>query len=201
MPSYNPRLDATGKGARFQLFGDTMTTARLIQNHSKGNRVLLSSASAELLIHANKRKWIMEREDQIKTIEKGIMKTYWLVKGLRREYDIHDRTSCHSVEGSHAEDDGEFAHLDTQERWIEFNVETFKSLLKQIIAKRESGLNQLAWNASQMDVTAVSGTNKADMPLEGTSYGVKALQTWESFWRESPHHNCILPVRRGQRGH
>ncbi|CAB9520220.1 Receptor-type guanylate cyclase gcy [Seminavis robusta] len=159
-----------GRGARFQLFGDTRSTVSLIQKHGMNNRIHLSQGAAELLVKANKRSWVMEREERVHTLEKGEMKTYWLVKGFRHEYDLQDRHSCHgSVVGSEEGGNDEFATLDSEERWVEFNLEIFKGLLKQIIARREGGNIQLGSMTSksptQLEMSR-HGSIAAEMPLE-----------------------------------
>ena len=60
-----------GKGSRFQLFGDSMTTANLIQSHGMAGRIHLSEDTANLLQKAGKRRWVTEREEKIQTMEKG----------------------------------------------------------------------------------------------------------------------------------
>lgn len=62
-----------GKGSRFQLFGDTMTTASIIQAHGMEDRIHLSEATAKMIIKAGKQKWVIEREEKIQTKEKGGM--------------------------------------------------------------------------------------------------------------------------------
>merc|ERR1719410_1878193 len=72
-----------GKGARFQLFGDTMTTACLIQTTGMSNRIHLSQATANLLIDGGRKRWVTKRDSKIYTQEKGDLETYWLVRGVR----------------------------------------------------------------------------------------------------------------------
>ena len=155
-----------GPGARFQIFGDTVNTARLIQASGMSNRIHLSQAAADLLIKANKRNWVTEREDRVYTSEKGELKTFWLVEGLHHEHFTRDGHSCHgSVDDS---DIDEATRLDGEERWVEYIVETFKTLLKQIIARRQRISGALGSNehAIRRSLSASYHSEKPTMPLE-----------------------------------
>ncbi|CAB9521897.1 Receptor-type guanylate cyclase gcy [Seminavis robusta] len=142
-----------GKGARFQLFGDTMTTATLIQTNSASGRIHLSQTTAELLLKAGKRRWIMEREEKVHTIEKGEMKTYWLVKGGHGFEDVG------SSNGYLSDDESEDGEEESEERWVEFNVGVFKGLLQQILIRRAAGA------VNEPFVVPVSMVDKGEMPL------------------------------------
>jgi hypothetical protein len=110
-----------------------VTTAALIQNQSLSGGIHLSEATAILLMKAGKSNWVMEREDKIVAAEKGELKTYWLVKGGLHAGLDH---LGHSVVDSVVDSEGDASDdLEGQQRWIEWNVEVFKALLKQIIAK------------------------------------------------------------------
>ncbi|CAB9510863.1 Receptor-type guanylate cyclase gcy [Seminavis robusta] len=189
-----------GKGERFQIVGDTVTTAQLIQKHSLRNRIHLSQATAELLIQANKRAWVMEREDPVDTEEKGTMKTYWLVKGSHREYDMPERHSCYeSIPSDEAEDDIKFSKLKNEERWVEFNVETFKGLLKQIIARRDGSLSNLT---SSNHLLHPSRVPEANMPLEEVkevimlpSFDKRAARRQLDFDKVEIQENVVFQLR------
>jgi hypothetical protein len=127
-----------------------------------GKRVHVSEAAADLLIRAGKRRWLAEREDRVETVEKGEMKTYWLTKGNHHnKHGDHDASSFHGSSlgesGSDSEDD-DHANLESEHRWIDFNVEVFIKLLKQIIARRDQGSVE---TYKPSDVVAT-----AEMPLE-----------------------------------
>ena len=126
-----------GKGARFQLFGDTMATAQLVLANTLGETVQMSEATANLMKEAGKTSWIVERDDKVETLEKGIMTTYYLQKGTHkklRELGIHtnDASSMGDSEPLLADD----MHQESQQRWIEFNAKLFENLLRQIVARR-----------------------------------------------------------------
>jgi Adenylate and Guanylate cyclase catalytic domain len=127
-----------GKGARFQLFGDTMTTVNLMLSTGTSDRIHMSEAAATLLIKAGKKKWVSMREDRVHSPEKGEMRTYYLVKGNRQGNVAIDDSSFNDDDSDSMDADG-LQDLHCQERWIEWNVDIFKRLLKQIIAGRPRG--------------------------------------------------------------
>ena len=96
------------------------------------------------------------------SLEKGEMTTYFLVKGSQSNSEPDNS----SMDGGDSDlDDDNFQSWESEERWIEWNVDIFKNLLKQIIASRVKG-SQMPRN-SQRDgriMPLVDGNNK--MPLE-----------------------------------
>jgi hypothetical protein len=148
-----------GKSSRFQLFGDTgketasffrgsqlqnlttwpfppfsVTIATIIQQNSVSGGVHMSEATANLLIRAGKGRLVMEREDKIFTAGKGELKTYWLVTGHEHGgVGQEDTALSNNGDGDSDMSEGE---LESQQRSIEWNVEVFKGLLKQILARR-----------------------------------------------------------------
>ncbi|CAB9499168.1 Receptor-type guanylate cyclase gcy [Seminavis robusta] len=160
-----------GKGAqRFQLFGDTMTTAGLIQAAGQASRVHMSEATAKLLIKAGKRKWVVKRMEKLQTEEKGELQTYWLARGGRAASllassgaaDLSSQGLGTSSGDSEESDLADVLGLDSQQRWIEWNLELFKDQLKQIVARRESTVrssSELFSGSDDLDI-------EADMPLE-----------------------------------
>jgi hypothetical protein len=108
----------------------------LIQHHSVSGGIHISEATANLLIKAGKVRWVKEREDRIFTAEKGELKTYWLVMGRAQNVlDQEDFSTAMSNMGDGDSDMGD-GELECQQRSIEWNVELFKCLLKQILARR-----------------------------------------------------------------
>lgn len=146
-----------GKGARFQLFGDTVTTAAVIQTNGMSGCIHLSQATAELLTKAGKRRWFTEREEAVHSLEKGEIKTYWLMTTAKAdELDSSSPGSNHDLDVSESEAE---ENLESQERWIEWNVEVFKGLLRQIMARRPAS-NEPHFISPDIII------KKADMPLE-----------------------------------
>ena len=78
----------------------------------------------------------MEREDKVLTKDKGLLKTYWLVMGhLRNGIDQEDFSNAISIKDD-VDSDMDEGELESQQRYIEWNVEVFKGLLQQILARR-----------------------------------------------------------------
>jgi len=129
-----------GKGARFQLFGDTMTTACLIQKTGISNRIHLSQVTAKLLIDSGNKRWITKRDGRILTEEKGELETYWLTRGVKELgcFDELNATSsiAYSDLNSGGFDDDDDLLEDSQTRWVEWNVEVLSNVLRQILAQR-----------------------------------------------------------------
>ncbi|CAB9521809.1 Receptor-type guanylate cyclase gcy [Seminavis robusta] len=134
-----------GKGSRFQLFGDTVSTAILIQKCSTSGGVHLSEETAALLVKAGKKRWVLEREDKVETIEKGDMKTFWLVIGglgsgmkymERHEFTSFTSNALMTIGVGDSDSEGDDGDLASQECHIEWNVEVFTGLLKQIVARK-----------------------------------------------------------------
>ena len=148
-----------GKHSRFQLFGDTITTASLLQETGKSNKIHISEDTAEMLIKAGKGKWVEKRHDKIHTAEKGELQTYWLTCG-RRLGQTEFETTSNAASAQSDEIDDELYGLDTELRWVEWNTEVLRNLLKQIVARRE---NQRRLSD---DLKPVHNENDAVIPLE-----------------------------------
>lgn len=154
-----------GKGARrFQLFGDTMTTAQLMLANSKSGFVHVSEATAKLLSKGGKDSWVKEREDKLQTEERGELQTFWLSTGVR---DSQRHILEHADSDSSIFLDGNENELtidqQSEERWIEWNVSVFVGLLKQVIARRTT-LLKIQNEFSQR--SSISEIERAPMPLE-----------------------------------
>jgi len=132
-----------GKGARFQLFGDTMTTACLIQQTGMSNRIHLSKATANLLIDSGRKRWVSKREDSVYTEEKGDLETYWLTRGVKQlgDFEMNCASSIAYSDfmsmASQQTDDFDL-YEDSRMRWIEWNVDVLAKSLKKVMAQRAS---------------------------------------------------------------
>lgn len=131
-----------GKGARFQLFGDTVnTTVHLVRSCEKGF-IHVSSDTAKLLAESGKAHWVKERPDSIQTHNRGLMKTYLLKckkSTMERNDNGHDDGS--SGVGSEIDTpngDNTEAVVNRHFRLIEWNVTVLHKLIKQIVARRTS---------------------------------------------------------------
>jgi 3'5'-cyclic nucleotide phosphodiesterase/Adenylate and Guanylate cyclase catalytic domain len=64
--------------SRFQLFGETVNTASRMESTGERDKIQISEETANLLIKAGKKKWIIPRDEKIAVNGKGDMQTYWL---------------------------------------------------------------------------------------------------------------------------
>lgn len=126
-----------GSQSRFQLFGDTMTTAGLIHKSGMSNRVHLSEATAKLLIQAGKQNWVEEREGKIYTQEKGELQTFWLTRYRKSPNHAADGRSIADTNPSDDGGEDDFYGLDSEGRWIEWNTEVLRTMLKNVASRRE----------------------------------------------------------------
>uniref|UniRef100_A0A7S4QHH6 Guanylate cyclase domain-containing protein n=1 Tax=Ditylum brightwellii TaxID=49249 RepID=A0A7S4QHH6_9STRA len=67
-----------GERQRFQLFGDTISTARQLESTGVRNKVQISQETAELLKTAGLINTLSPREEVISVTGKGQLQTYWL---------------------------------------------------------------------------------------------------------------------------
>ena len=161
-----------GKGARFQLFGDTMTTAQILLAHTQSGTIQISEATANLLKNSGKKKWVAEREDKIKTKEKGVMTTFYLTKDNTRR--LNELGVAHVPDASSAGDSDtdfgdDFATMGNEKRWIEWNTEVFKKLLKQIVAQRANASSAINTRGSSKNaVFRSSGGSVGSSSLRGS---------------------------------
>eukprot|EP00980_Cylindrotheca_fusiformis_P024777 scaffold12447_cov95-Cylindrotheca_fusiformis.AAC.1 len=141
-----------GERCRFQLFGDTMNTAARMESTSARSRIQVSQATANMLVASGFSNWISPRTNKILVKGKGEMQTYWLktkaAKGSMSTKSKHDmptleETASEMSDGSngmgetHANENFDYASpMSKTERLVEWNVETMRHLLQQIIASR-----------------------------------------------------------------
>jgi hypothetical protein len=183
-----------GKGARFQLFGDTMNTTALVEASGEPGRIHISEETATLLRKAGKRKWLEKRHPKIETKAKGALQTFWLDISKRRVYCRHtgeggslvpddavgDSTGWEHTEHDDAADDNEElgSPTDRTGRLIDYNVEVLLRLLKQIIARRNVKVAKTRLSKTLSD----SGMKqKGLMPIEE----VKEIITLPQFDRKT----------------
>ena len=149
-----------GKHSRFQLFGDTVTTASLIQEAGESGKIHISEETAKLLIKAGKGKWVEKREEKIRTVEKGELQTYWLTRGRSPLGRTEFETTSNAASAQSDDVEDELFDLDSEQRWVEWNTDVLRNLLKQILARRE---NQRRWSG---DMQPTSSNDDAEIPLE-----------------------------------
>ena len=139
-----------GKGARFQLFGDTVNTASLIERTGEKGRIHVSEETAKLLKESGRQNWLIPREgDKIRATGKGELSTHWLDVGkrswrMRRRLSLSEKSSGGDSCAQELRDLAAFVDTDRKSRLIDYNVELLLRLLKQIVARRnpaQAGLN------------------------------------------------------------
>lgn len=163
-----------GKGARFQLFGDTMSTASLIQTTGMSNRIQLSQATAKLLIDNGRKRWVQKRDAKIYTEEKGDLETFWLTRGIKDlgGFDEGQSSVAYSDFMSMVSDDDDMDLIaDSRARWIEWNVEVLAGVLKQILAQRAS------WNYVDESMKSVKNTMTRGKSVRSFSGSTDSMST------------------------
>jgi hypothetical protein len=73
-----------GEKSRFQLFGDTMSTASKMESSGKAGRIHVSKETANLLIAGGKGDWLQETGETIVATGRGEIVTYWLKTNFRK---------------------------------------------------------------------------------------------------------------------
>jgi Adenylate and Guanylate cyclase catalytic domain len=115
-----------GERSRFQLFGETMTTASRMESTGVKGRIQCSQDTADLLIAAGKERWLQPRENEIG------LRTYFVDTSA-------GSSACGDaglVAGSQPLYDG--LPQDKGRRLVNWNVDNLLQLLKQIAAARRS---------------------------------------------------------------
>jgi Adenylate and Guanylate cyclase catalytic domain len=122
-----------GDRSRFQLFGDTMTTANSMESTGIPNRIQVSQATANLLIAEGKRSWLTQRTDTENANGDGGSVTYFLSNVANSETGrskFSDSTSDHE---SHGPVEAAGFH-----RITEWTAEVMAGLLKEIVMSRRA---------------------------------------------------------------
>ena len=139
-----------GERARFQLFGDTMNTAARMESTGERGRIQVSEETADLLVAAGKKHWLLQRADIVYAKGKGALKTFWLVDE-KQSSDNRSNTDASASEqapgapkpmanaGGHMKENAGAAGLDSKtERLVNWNVDVMYRLLRKVVARRIS---------------------------------------------------------------
>ena len=118
-----------GDRARFQLFGDTVNTTARIEATGVPNRIHMSKETANLLREGGKEHWVQERQDLVLAKGKGTLQTYWL--------ESEDTAAKNDPEDKDMWGFAEMAD-NKEDRLINWQVEIFTQLLKQVVARRDA---------------------------------------------------------------
>lgn len=126
-----------GERSRFQLFGDTVNTASRIESSGAPGRIHISEDTANLLKAAGKGHWLEKRSELVRAKGKGDLQTYWLTTSNGpdlAESIISGETGSTS---STTENQAVTSMVsDKMQRLIQWNVQRFTALLKDIAANR-----------------------------------------------------------------
>jgi hypothetical protein len=127
-----------------------------MESNGKPGMIQVTQRTADLLIAAGKDSWVKKREDLIETKGKGALQTYWVDPASRAASD--SRSEASSSDMSHFQDScasWEYhTDVDMLERLIEWNLESFTTLLKGVVAWRAATGG--AFKHSKLDAAAVS---------------------------------------------
>lgn len=125
-----------GQRARMQLFGDTMNMGSRMESSGQPGRIHVSEDTAHLLEASGKSHWLIASEEKADIKGKGLVQTYWLnvtVDGLASTADSSSNGETRSESFEH---DNKAKIEEKLERLIDWNVDVFSGLLKQIAAHR-----------------------------------------------------------------
>ena len=107
-----------------------------IESTGQTNRIHMSKDTADLLIQAGKPHWVQPRSDLVSAKGKGTMQTYWLEDASSS--GAAPTQLCESTKDMWANAEVTDSKTD---RLIDWQVDVFSRLLKQVIARRNASSN------------------------------------------------------------
>ncbi len=153
-----------GEKSRFQLFGDTMSTASKIESTGQAGKVHVSKVTADLLMEHGKAHWLQATGQSVVATGRGEIITFWLKTNFRKVHrshltpkDVNDVSRRGSEENRSKIEAGdpmkigtsgngkrkckmslelEMEAYDKTNRLVNYNAEVLISLLKKVIARR-----------------------------------------------------------------
>lgn len=127
-----------GEKSRFQLFGDTMNTASRMESTGVPNCVQISQETADLLIAADKKHWVVQRDDTVSAKGKGELVTYFLKQSFKNggagSITNSESGSKHTSLDRLCLDDSQV--IESRNRIADWTAEVMGSLLKEIVLRR-----------------------------------------------------------------
>ena len=128
----------------FQLFGDTINTAARLETSGEGNRIHVSTYTADLIKEAGHPNWIQRREGSVQLKGKGSMETYWLFPSSKHRPKAGQEESALEAGCAHGNLPKRIDSADPfkKERLIAWNSEALLRVIKQVVARRDSPCTQ-----------------------------------------------------------
>ena len=138
-------VTAIRRHSRFQLFGDTVTSANAIMSTSMAGRVHLSQETVDLLPEHARSEWVKPREQLVDG--KGVpgTVTYWLLpSALAMSDESRRNASARQLMASESE-------ADRIPRLVDWNVQILKRVLNQMAAQRSTVGSNRPLNEDEVD--------------------------------------------------
>lgn len=166
-----------GEKARFQLFGDTVNTAARMESTSFPNKIQVSQKTAEQIIEQGKGHWLVARKDLVNAKGKGLLQTYWMsprnskgsvVSSINDLY--RDHSSSHDAEDEKTAVSKPFSAApeiseEKLQRLIDWNVELFEDLLKQLKEKNMHQVGNSRNNTQLKEIILPQGISVRDQAV------------------------------------
>ena len=125
-------VTAIRRHSRFQLFGDTVTSANSIMSNSMGGRIHLSQETVDLIPEAFRSQWAKPREQLVGGNGAPGTMTYWLSpSALAMSDDSKRNASARNLMAFESE-------ADRIPRLVDWNVQLLKRVLNQMASQRSA---------------------------------------------------------------
>jgi class 3 adenylate cyclase len=97
--------------SRFQLLGETVSTAAALQRAGVAGRVHVSHSTAHELIEHFKERWLLPREEKVPIGGREMMQTFWLVPEEIQTQGVSSRKASSSTSQSNSVSDSHLVAL------------------------------------------------------------------------------------------
>ena len=141
-------------------FSDTVNTTARLESTGEAGRIHISKETATLLIQAGKGNWVEARKDSVAVKGKGVLATFWLKPALEMAPSETTRATAVSFEEQEVSLSKVVVpralHIDEakRERLINWQVDVFSKILKQIVARRRASNALRHAHGKQEDLSA-----------------------------------------------